>query len=75
METSNFAIDHVSEEEDITLGDLIHKHLLLPFKLLFLEPIVLLITIYTSFIYGILYLFLEAYVSTPNSPELKNITY
>ena len=37
------------------------KHLLLPLKLLFLVPIVLLITIYTAFIYGILYLFLEAY--------------
>jgi DHA1 family multidrug resistance protein-like MFS transporter len=40
---------------------LVKKHLLLPLKLLFLEPIVFLITIYTAFIYGILYLFLEAY--------------
>ncbi|KAJ5264859.1 hypothetical protein N7505_007652 [Penicillium chrysogenum] len=40
---------------------LIHKQLLLPLKLLFLEPIVFLITVYTAFIYGILYLFLEAY--------------
>lgn len=60
-ETGNFAIHHVSEEEVITAKDLVQKHLLLPFKLLFLEPIVFLITIYTAFIYGILYLFLEAY--------------
>jgi MFS transporter, DHA1 family, multidrug resistance protein len=60
-ETGNFAIHHVSEEEVITFKDLVEKHLLLPLKLLFLEPIVLLITIYTPFIYGILYLFLEAY--------------
>ena len=60
-ETGNFAIHHVSEEEVITFKDLVEKHLLLPLKLLFLEPIVLLITIYTAFIYGILYLFLEAY--------------
>jgi DHA1 family multidrug resistance protein-like MFS transporter len=55
-ETQNFAIHHISEEENITFKDLVEKHLLLPLKLLFLEPIVLLITIYTAFIYGILYL-------------------
>lgn len=60
-ETGNFAIHHESEEENIDLKDLIHKHMLLPLKLLFLEPIVFLITLYTAFIYGILYLFLEAY--------------
>lgn len=60
-ETGNFAIHHESEEEVIDLKDLVHKHLLLPLKLLFREPIVFLITIYTAFIYGILYLFLEAY--------------
>lgn len=60
-ETGNFAIHHVSEEEVISAKDLVQKHLLLPIKLLFLEPIVLLITLYTAFIYGILYLFLEAY--------------
>jgi DHA1 family multidrug resistance protein-like MFS transporter len=60
-ETQNFAIHHISEEEDVAFKDLFEKHLLIPLKLLFLEPIVLLITIYTAFIYGILYLFLEAY--------------
>ncbi len=60
-ETQNYAIHHVSEEENITFKDMVEKHLLLPLRLLFLEPIVLLITIYTAFIYGILYLFLEAY--------------
>lgn len=60
-ETGNFAIHHISEEEVITFNDLVGKHLILPLKLLFGEPIVFLITIYTAFIYGILYLFLEAY--------------
>lgn len=60
-ESQNFAIHHISEEESIEFHDLLHKHLLVPIKLLFLEPIVFLITIYTAFIYGILYLFLEAY--------------
>ncbi|KAF2442775.1 MFS general substrate transporter [Karstenula rhodostoma CBS 690.94] len=60
-ETQNWAIHHVSEEENIDFKELVNKHLALPLKLLFLEPIVFLITLYTSFIYGILYLFLEAY--------------
>lgn len=60
-ETQNFAIHHISEEEVIDFNDLVKKHLVLPLRLLVTEPIVLLITIYTSFIYGILYLFLEAY--------------
>lgn len=60
-ETGNFAIHHISEEENLTFNDLVTKHLLLPLKLLFGEPIVFLITLYTAFIYGILYLFLEAY--------------
>jgi DHA1 family multidrug resistance protein-like MFS transporter len=55
-ETQNFAIHHISEEESIDFNDLFHRHLLLPLKLLFGEPIILLITIYTAFIYGILYL-------------------
>lgn len=61
VETGNFAVYHVSEEEIIDFNDLLNKHLPLPLKLLFREPIVFLITIYTEFIYGILYLFLEAY--------------
>lgn len=61
QETQNFAIHHISEEELLDFHDLLHKHLLLPLQLLVREPIVLLITIYTAFIYGILYLFLEAY--------------
>jgi DHA1 family multidrug resistance protein-like MFS transporter len=60
-ETGNFAIHHESEEEILDFNDLLHKHLLLPLQLLFREPIVFLMTMYTAFIYGILYLFLEAY--------------
>ncbi|KAF1980340.1 MFS general substrate transporter [Bimuria novae-zelandiae CBS 107.79] len=60
-ETENWAIHHVFEEELLDFNDLVHNHLALPSRLLFLEPIVFLITLYTAFIYGILYLFLEAY--------------
>lgn len=47
-ETRNWAIHHISEEEVIDFKDLVHKHLALPLKLLFLEPIVFLITLYTA---------------------------
>lgn len=47
-ETHNWAIHHVSEEEVVDFNDLVHKHLALPLRLLFLEPIVLLITLYTA---------------------------
>lgn len=53
--THNYAIHHVSEEEVLDFKELFSKHLILPLKLLFLEPIVFLITLYTAFIYGILY--------------------
>lgn len=60
-QTGNFAIHHISEEEVLSAKSLMQNHLLLPIKLLFREPIVFLITVYSAFIYGILYLFLEAY--------------
>lgn len=47
-ETENWAIHHQSEEEIIDFKDLVYKHLALPLRLLFLEPIVLLITLYTA---------------------------
>lgn len=47
-ETQNWAIHHVSEEEVIDFKELMNKHLALPLRLLFLEPIVLLITLYTA---------------------------
>ena len=59
-ETQNFAIYHISEGENVDSKDLVEKHLLLPLKLFFLDTILRLITIYTAFIYRILYLFLEA---------------
>ncbi|KAG9236790.1 major facilitator superfamily domain-containing protein [Amylocarpus encephaloides] len=80
QETQNFAIHHISEEEAIDFQDLLHSHLLVPLKLLFREPIVFLISIYTAFIYGILYLFLEAYCVTmirrrPGNECRKRLTY
>ncbi|BFZ57093.1 hypothetical protein PYCC9005_004143 [Savitreella phatthalungensis] len=57
--THNWAIHHSSEEEVIDFKDLVEKHLLLPLKLLFTEPALLLISIYLSFVYSLIYLNLE----------------
>jgi hypothetical protein len=43
------------------MSDIVTKYLLRPFQMLFQEPILLFITIYLALIYGILYLFFEAY--------------
>lgn len=40
---------------------MVEKNFSRPLRLLFQEPIILLLSIYMSFIYGILYLFLTAY--------------
>lgn len=49
------------EEIEVDLRELVEKNFSRPMRLLFQEPIILLLSIYMSFIYGILYLFLTAY--------------
>jgi DHA1 family multidrug resistance protein-like MFS transporter len=60
-ETKNWAIHSKADEIQVDLYSLIHTYLFRPFQMLFREPILLLITIYMALIYGILYLFFEAY--------------
>lgn len=59
--TKNWGIHAKQEEVELDFKDLIVKNVSRPLRILFTEPIVLLITIYLSFLYGILYLFLTAY--------------
>lgn len=59
--TRNWGIHGKQEEIEIDIGQLLKKNLARPFKLLFLEPIVLALSIYMAFIYGLLYLFMTAY--------------
>lgn len=59
--TKNWGIHAKQEEIEVDFGELIEKNFSRPLKILFTEPIVLLISIYTAFIYGLLYLFLTAY--------------
>ncbi|KAF7190142.1 putative transporter C36.02c [Pseudocercospora fuligena] len=59
--TRNWGIHAKQEEVEVDLKELASKNLMRPLRILFTEPIVLLITIYMSFLYGLLYLSLTAF--------------
>lgn len=59
--TKNWGIHAKQEEIEVDFRELLTKNFSRPLRLLFTEPIVLLLSIYMSFIYGLLYLFLTAY--------------
>jgi len=59
--TKNWGIHAKQEEIEIDLRELVTKNFSRPLRLLATEPIVLLLSIYMAFIYGLLYLFLTAY--------------
>lgn len=59
--TQNWAFHSWLDEHQPTLREIMQKYVLRPVKMLFLEPILLLFTIYLALVYGIMYLFLEAY--------------
>ncbi|KAK4120843.1 MFS general substrate transporter [Parathielavia appendiculata] len=59
--TLNWGIHAKQEEIEIDVRELITKNFSRPMRLLFTEPIVLLLSLYMAFIYGLLYLFLTAY--------------
>lgn len=61
FETQNWAIHSKQDETQLNFKIILENYLLRPFKMLIQEPILLLITLYISLIYGILYLFFEAY--------------
>lgn len=59
--THNWGIHAKQEEVEIDIRDLVIKNVGRPIRILFTEPIVFLITLYMSFLYGMLYLSLTAY--------------
>lgn len=59
--TKNWGIHAKQEEIEVDLRELITKNLARPLRLLVTEPIILLLSVYMAFIYGLLYLFLTAY--------------
>lgn len=60
-DTRNWAYHAALDENPATLRDILFKYFLRPCQMLLQEPILLLITIYISLIYGVLYLFFVAY--------------
>ncbi|KAF2223058.1 major facilitator superfamily [Elsinoe ampelina] len=59
--TKNWGIHAKQEEIEVDLRELLEKNLSRPMRMLFTEPIVLLISIYMAFVYGLLYLMLTFY--------------
>lgn len=60
-QTGNWMIHAAHDEFTLTIRDIVEKNLTRPLVMLFTEPIILLISIYNAFVYGILYLMLDAY--------------
>jgi DHA1 family multidrug resistance protein-like MFS transporter len=59
--TKNWGIHAKQEEIEVDFKELLVKNVARPLRILFTEPIVLLISIYMAFVYGLLYTFLTAY--------------
>ncbi|PPJ52006.1 hypothetical protein CBER1_09643 [Cercospora berteroae] len=59
--TKNWALHAPADEKEVNLKEIADKYLLKPFKMLVLEPILILVTLYMSLIYGIIYGCFEAF--------------
>lgn len=59
--TGNWGIHASHEEFKLSLKEIAENNLTRPIRMLFTEPILFSLTIYNSFIYGMMYLFLTAY--------------
>ncbi|KXT15292.1 hypothetical protein AC579_4850 [Pseudocercospora musae] len=55
-QTRNWALHAPADEKEVNLEEIAEKYILRPFKMLMLEPILVLITLYVSLIYGKKYL-------------------
>ncbi|GAM34663.1 spermidine family transporter [Talaromyces pinophilus] len=61
VETKNWAFHSKLDENPPKAADILTRYVSRPFQMLFLEPILLCVTIYLALIYGILYLLFESY--------------
>ncbi|KAK9367946.1 major facilitator superfamily domain-containing protein [Lipomyces kononenkoae] len=59
--TGNWGIHARQEQTVLDFKGLLERNFSRPVKMLFTEPIMFLVTLYSAFIYGMLYLLLEAY--------------
>jgi len=56
-----WAIHARQEEKEISFKTIFEVYLFRPIKMLFLEPMILLLTMYVSFVYGVVYLLFSAF--------------
>lgn len=61
FETKNWALHATADEQRVDLRNIAQRYLFRPAAMMAREPILLLVTLYMSFIYGVVYLFFEAY--------------
>ncbi|KAK5133776.1 hypothetical protein LTR08_007426 [Meristemomyces frigidus] len=61
VETKNWALHSKLEEEPVQVGALVRKYGLKPLQMIVLEPILIIMTLYISLVYGILYIIFFAY--------------
>jgi DHA1 family multidrug resistance protein-like MFS transporter len=61
QQTANWTIHAKHEKIEVDLMQLVEKYFTRPLKMLTTEPIILLVSLYMSFIYGLVYALLEAY--------------
>jgi DHA1 family multidrug resistance protein-like MFS transporter len=59
--TGIWGIHAPHDEFTLSIKEIVENNLTRPIKMLFQEPILFFITLYNAFIYGMIYLFLEAY--------------
>lgn len=59
--TKNWGIHAKQEEVEIDMGELVVKNFSRPVRILLSEPVLILLSIYMAFLYGLLYLFMTAY--------------
>ncbi|KAH7069056.1 putative bicyclomycin resistance protein, partial [Paraphoma chrysanthemicola] len=60
-QTGNWAIHAEQEKAEIDINEFVQKYLTRPLRMLTTEPIVLFVSMYMSFIYGLVYALLKAY--------------
>ncbi|KAK9855888.1 hypothetical protein MYU51_001545 [Penicillium brevicompactum] len=61
--TGNWGIHAKNDQIEIDFHELVVNNLGRPLQMLYKEPLILAVTVYLSFIYGLLYCFLSAYTS------------
>jgi DHA1 family multidrug resistance protein-like MFS transporter len=60
-ETKDWALHSKSEEDPLNYDTIVNKYLMKPLIMIVKEPILIILTLYMSLVYGILYLTFEAY--------------